>query len=117
MLRKRALAAVSQSGEAQSPFNLMAVLPIRMVRFRASKRKRVVDAALKMTKKHLSPNPASRMIARELAILGLESLKESGVVFPPLQSTVGTILKLFQTFEVSYPGYGAYEGICTLTHI
>ena len=117
MLRKRALAAAPRPGEAQNPFSLMAVLPIRMARFRASKRNHAVGVALKMAKKRLSPNPASRMIARELVILGLESLKESGVVFPPLQSTVGTILKLFQTFEVSYPRHGAYEGICTLTHI
>ena len=117
MLRKRALAAVSRPGEAQSLFNFMAALPIRMVRSQASKKKHVVDAALKMTKKRLSPNPASRMIARELVILGLESLKESGVVFPPLQSTVGTILKLFQTFEVSYPEHGTYKGIRMLIRV
>ncbi|VDB83258.1 unnamed protein product [Peniophora sp. CBMAI 1063] len=55
----------------------------------------------KTTRKHIPQflRTNTRAITRELVILSLESLKESSAVFPPLESTLGGVLKLMYTFE------------------
>ncbi|KZV59583.1 hypothetical protein PENSPDRAFT_406302 [Peniophora sp. CONT] len=49
--------------------------------------------------RRFKPSRASRTLTHELVILSLQSLKESSPIFPPLQSVVGGLLKLIDTYE------------------
>ncbi|KZV68061.1 hypothetical protein PENSPDRAFT_687535 [Peniophora sp. CONT] len=99
LLRKRVLGAVSQLGGAQSPSKPSTILHALNAKAKSSETRSARRILGKVIRQRILPNPATGAITREAVILSLESLKESSAAFPPLESTVGGILKLVKTYE------------------
>lgn len=55
---------------------------------------------VKKVTNYLKPDAESRIVARELVVLSLQSLKESSPALPPLESVLGGLLQLVNTYEV-----------------